>query len=251
MADELAKLEPGILEQIAKDVGSNLDIEKAAIQGSVVNDNLYETAMKSSELLLRISGEMIGAIGGNLFSADLRTHCRINGCSSKLVIPGRSLAKIVNTHNEFDCSYHDNTINIMPKKGKISIAFPNHVSPIKAGALGAIAAGSFVAGCLIFPPYSFLQSLFTLLLPSGILVSALPRSSLSRQVYGDKEFFYDTSEFAFRHSNKTTDAFVREYLSLPDRLYGVVGKWIEQNKSSMAAFGDRQNEYNLLEKKLR
>lgn len=241
--------EAGMLEEIAEELGSDMAIEKAAVQNRIVSGNVYDAATSSSELLIRISNELVSVLDAP-YSTNLYLPCQSQnkGCQSKLAVNKRGRVKIDTSHF---CGSMPNVIKVMPQKGKINIRFPESFSYTKSGAVITGGLGSFVSGMLLFTPYTPISMLFTLILPVAAGCLFIPNSPLTRDAYTHESFFKDTSRFAFRHSRQEADNFIDEYLSLPSRIYSAAEYWIEKNKQRMGALEARRAEFKQLEEKLR
>ena len=232
------------LEDITTQLGCNMALEKAVIQDEVVSRNVYDTAMQSSELLLKIGRELIGVLGGRPFSKNLDVP---NSNYSTLSVNKRGRLRVETAYQ--NSVYLDSRIHVYPQKDKVLIKIREDHSNLKrAGLLAGTAATFplvFIGGPAIALPLLFAS------LPNFYLCLDEDERWSTQHVYKHKEFFRNINAFASRHTQEKTDRFVDYYLSLPGIVYNAVEGWIRRNESTMKGVDTRQNEYAKLEEKLR
>jgi len=240
MAGELTTAED--LEDITSQLGSNMAAEKMIIQKGIAMENVYLTASRASELLLKVSGELVYALSGEPFEADIDTY---HGRDAKLTLKGK-MVKIDSSHSSSaDLGY---CVNIHPSKGNIILNVEGQYNFAKS-------AASFLAvPCLAVPGGLFFGELgMAVGMLGGILVvlDAFTSNKNFLKNYKNDSLFKNYAAFASEVSPEKAKRLLDVYLALPGSVYNAVEDVISRNKLLVGDLDARHKELGLLEEKLR
>ncbi|MFA5887591.1 MAG: hypothetical protein WC852_02685 [Candidatus Nanoarchaeia archaeon] len=237
------------LEDIARQVGSNMTAEKMMIQESVVRDNVYLATSRASELLLKVSNDLVSALNGEFFEADIETY---RGRDAKLTVKGKVVKIDAKVCSYIEEGYKDGyLIKVCPSKGKIRINLQNQASEAKflfyfsakmlllpcLAAAGALVGGELGAAT---------GTLAGIILAVDSFSKASPLKN-----YNNDTLFRNYARFALDVSPEAAKEFLDDYLALPGIVYGAVEEVISRNKLLVGDLDASNKKLSLLEEKLR